>query len=510
VSARDAPEAPALLWVDDDGDVLLAAALAIAPLQATLLTATHPRALPDLLARHAIDVIVLDLNFARGATDGAEGLACLDALLQRDPDAVVVIASAYADIDVAVGAMRRGASDFITKPWTEERLLATLRSALRLRASRRQAQLERQRVSELAGAAALGDSPLIGESEPMQRVRELIARVAPTEANVLLLGENGSGKELAARELHRLSARAARPFVSIDLGALSASVIDSELFGHKRGAFTDARADRLGRLQAADGGTVFLDEIGNLPLELQPKLLSVLEQRCVVPVGGNGAVAVDVRVVAATNLSRARLVDERVFRCDLLYRLNTIEIELPPLRARRDDIEPLAQHYLRSYEHKYGRLAKPLDARAADALRADAWPGNVRALRHACERAVILSTGARYVAADFALAPVPAAVAVGGAAAPAHRADDLGQGHAASSSPNNGGTTVALPAANAVGDTASLAGQPDAAKPLNLEAAERQLIERALRKHSFNITLAARELGLSRAALYRRMDRYGL
>jgi DNA-binding NtrC family response regulator len=348
----------------------------------------------------------------------------------------------------------------------------------------------------------------------MQRVRELIARVAPTDANVLLLGENGSGKELAARELHRLSARAARPFVSIDLGALSASVIESELFGHKRGAFTDARVDRLGRLQAADGGTVFLDEIGNVPLELQPKLLSVLEQRCVVPVGGNAAVAVDVRVVAATNVSRERLLDERVFRRDLLYRLNTIEIELPPLRQRRDDILPLTQHYLRSYERKYGRQLKPLDQRAAKLLQADAWIGNVRALRHAAERAVILSTSPTYVAADFALSPAPtpqpAAGAVSDSSAPVRTAPiNPSTAPATTAAAGPAATPAAAPLGAATGAAGSASvGAPDG--PLNLEAAERQLIERALRKHSFNIAMTARELGLSRAALYRRMDRYGL
>ncbi|MFO0100583.1 MAG: sigma-54-dependent transcriptional regulator [Betaproteobacteria bacterium] len=476
VKAQPSATRPVIVWVDDDPDVLFAARLALAPLQAQVLTAGHPRELPALLAEHAADVVVLDLNFSRGATDGAEGLACLSDLMQADAALPVIVASAYGDVDRAVEAMRRGAVDFITKPWTEERLLATLRSALRLRASHRQAADESARLAVLTGAAERTGSALLGDSAPMRKLRELLARAAPTDANVLLLGENGTGKELAARELHRLSRRAARPFVSIDVCALSASVIDSELFGHKRGAFTDARSDRIGRLQAAEGGTVFLDEIANLPLALQPKLLTVLEQRCVVPVGGNAATPIDVRVIAATNQPRERLLDEAVFRRDLLYRLNTIEIELPPLRERRDDIVPLALHYLRAYERKYGRPPKPLPDAVGSALAADAWPGNVRALRHAAERAVVLNTAAAYGAEDFALA-----APVGAAPAPAPRA---------------------------VGPAS--AAEPPPADSLNLEQAERQLIERALRRHQFNIALAARELGLSRGALYRRMEKHGL
>ncbi|MFN5156418.1 MAG: sigma-54-dependent transcriptional regulator [Betaproteobacteria bacterium] len=475
--ATPAPGSPVVVWLDDDPDVLFAARLALAPLQAQVLTAGHPRELPALLAAHAVDVVVLDLNFSRGATDGAEGLACLSELLRADASVPVVVASAYGDVDRAVEAMRRGAVDFITKPWTEQRLLATLRAALRLRASHRQAADEGARLTMLTGAAERNESALLGDSAPMRKLRELLARAAPTDANVLLLGENGTGKELAARELHRLSRRAARPFVSIDVGALSACVIDSELFGHKRGAFTDARSDRIGRLQAAEGGTVFLDEIANLPLALQPKLLTVLEQRCVVPVGGNAAMPIDVRVIAATNQPRQLLLDETAFRPDLLYRLNTIEIDLPPLRERRDDIVALALHYLRAYERKYGRPVKPLPEPVAAALRADPWPGNVRALRHAAERAVIQNTGDAYGVEDFAVA------------GPAGSGPML---RASSADP----TPPPLPQTG-----------PDS---LNLEQAERQLIERALRRHQFNIALAARELGLSRGALYRRMEKHGL
>jgi DNA-binding NtrC family response regulator len=458
-----------LLWIEDDADVLYAASLAVQPLGCALRTARHPREVAALLDPQRVDVVVLDLNFRRGATDGAEGFACLADILRLDPDAVVVIASAFGDVAIAVDAIKRGATDFITKPWMPQRLLATLQSARRLRQERRAARDDRARLSLLAGADAGTDSGtgLLGTSAAMRQVRSLLARAAPTDANVLLIGENGTGKELAARDLHRLSQRAGRTFVSVDLGALSATVFDSELFGHRRGAFTDAHSDRIGRLQAGHGGTVFLDEIGNLPLALQPKLLSALEQRSVTPVGGNVPVALDIRVVTATNLRRERLEDESVFRRDLLYRLNTITIELPPLRARRDDIVPLAEQFLRLFERKYGRPTKPLAPDAAVALSDDPWPGNVRALRHAAERAVILGTADRYETGDFALA--------GAAAAPC----EGGPGEAAPSE-------------------------------FNLERREREAIERALRKHQWKVALAARELGLSRGALYRRMDKYGL
>jgi DNA-binding NtrC family response regulator len=297
----------------------------------------------------------------------------------------------------------------------------------------------------------------------MQRVCTLIDRAAPTDANVLILGENGTGKEIVAREIHRKSRRSGQPMLSIDLGATSESLFESELFGHTKGAFTGASADRMGRLKAADQSTLFLDEIGNLPLHLQPKLLTALEQRQVVPVGSNRPVTIDVRVVAATNLTADRLTDETRFRQDLLFRLNTIEIHLPPLRARRDDIPLLLEHYLRLYERKYDRPERLVPADVMDPLVKHDWPGNVRALRHAAERAVIMADGTAYRLDDF---PLP-------------------QRH----------------------EGAALSLVPGS---LNLDQLERQMIERALRMHHFNISLAASELGLSRGALYRRMEKHGL
>jgi DNA-binding NtrC family response regulator len=297
----------------------------------------------------------------------------------------------------------------------------------------------------------------------MLRVRQLIERAAPTDANVLVLGENGTGKEIVAREIHRLSRRASKPMVSVDLGATSETLFESELFGHVKGAFTGAAGDRLGRLKAADQSTLFLDEVGNLPLHLQPKLLTALEQRQVVPVGANRAVPIDVRVVAATNMTPERLADESRFRQDLLFRLNTIEIHLPPLRARQDDVPQLLDHYLTLFARKYDRPQRTIAPDTMMALRNYEWPGNVRALRHAAERAVIMADGGEYRLEDFAL--------------PAR---------------SQGPLPVALPPS------------------MNLDQLEKQMIERALRTHHFNISLAATELGLSRGALYRRMEKHGL
>jgi DNA-binding NtrC family response regulator len=372
--------------------------------------------------------------------------------------------TAHGGVQIAVEAMKRGATDFVSKPWSNERLLATVRTAASLRQSRNAVSTERQKAVAIAAPAA-GETPLLGSSPAMKRVMQLIERAAPTDANVLILGENGTGKELVARELHRRSRRAERVMLSVDLGAVAETLFDSELFGHVKGAFTDARSDRVGRLQAADGGTLFLDEIGNLPLHLQPKLLTALEQRRVTPVGANKPVPFDVRVVAATNLPPAALTDESRFRPDLLFRLNTVEIELPPLRQRREDIPLLLDHYLGLYARKYDKPVTPLSGDVLIALTDYDWPGNVRALRHAAERAVILSDGGPLSIDDFSIRRQAGHIPV---------------------------VTV------------------EAASDLNLERAEKQMIERALQKHSYNISLAANELGLTRASLYRRMEKHAL
>ena len=447
--------------VDDDPDITLAARLALRGMFDRVETLTSPAELLPMLKRETPDVVLLDLNFERARTDGREGLDFLAKIMEIDPDSAVVIITAHGGVSIAVEAIKAGASDFVAKPWSNERLEATIRSAAALRRSRVDARMERGRATELAQTP---ETPLLGKSPAMERVRVLIERAAPTDANVLILGENGTGKEIVAREIHRLSRRADKPMISIDLGATSESLFESELFGHAKGAFTGAAGERIGRLKAADKSTLFLDEIGNLPLHLQPKLLTALEQREVVPVGANKPIAIDVRVIAATNASPDQLADEKRFRQDLLFRLNTIEIELPPLRQRREDIALLLDHYLRSYERKYDRPERELPPALLQALVVHDWPGNVRALRHAAERAVIMAEGEYYRTDDFSL-------------------------------PTRG-------------QQAAVAG--DISDSLNLDQLEKQMIERALRMHHFNISLAASELGLSRGALYRRMEKHGL
>ena len=446
--------------VDDDPDIALAARLALRDMFERVETLSSPAELLKLLERESPDVILLDLNFQRAATDGREGLDFLSRVMAHDPDSAVVIITAHGGVSIAVEALKSGASDFVATPWSNERLAATVRSAAALRRSRLDTRIERGRASELAQAT---ETPLLGQSEAMKRVRALIDRAAPTDANVLILGENGTGKEIVAREIHRLSRRSDKPMVAVDLGATSETLFESELFGHVKGAFTGAAGERMGRLKAADHSTLFLDEVGNLPLHLQPKLLTALEQREVVPVGANRAVPIDVRVVAATNLAPEQLADEKRFRQDLLFRLNTIEIELPPLRDRREDVPILLDHYLKLYARKYEKPDRIFSPDVLDALVRHDWPGNVRALRHAAERAVIMADGDRYRVEDF---PLPAR-----------------------------------------SDAASV---PVVASGLNLDQLEKQMIERALRMHHFNISLAATELGLSRGALYRRMEKHGL
>ncbi len=446
--------------VDDDPDIALAAKLALRGLFGRVEVLSSPAELIALLKDESPDVILLDLNFRRAATDGREGIDYLKEVICQDPDAAVVIITAHGGVSIAVEALKAGASDFVAKPWSNERLAATVRSAAALRQSRVDARMERGRASELAPSL---ETPLLGKSSAMKRVCTLIERAAPTDANVLILGENGTGKEIVAREIHRLSRRANKPMVSVDLGATTESLFESELFGHVKGAFTGAAGERIGRLKAADHSTLFLDEIGNLPLHLQPKLLTALEQRSIVPVGANRPTPIDVRVVAATNISLDQLSDGKRFRQDLLFRLNTIEIELPPLRERRDDIALLLDHYLQLYARKYSKPVRGLPPTVLEVLVRHDWPGNVRALRHASERAVIMADGDNYRIEDFP-----------------------------------------LPARSEARSTAVLA------ENLNLDQSERQMIERALRMHHFNVSLAAAELGLSRGALYRRMEKHGL
>ena len=454
--------------IDDDQDVLLSARLLLRGMFRTIDEFQSPADALASIARNSPDVILLDANFGRGETNSSEGLHWISEILKADPDAVIVMITAHGGLSVAVEAMKRGATDFVTKPWSNERLLASVRTAAALHQSRGAVSGGGRPASAEASPPDGGDHAFLGQSPGMARVFSLIEKAGPTDANVLILGENGTGKELVARELHRRSLRAGGVLVSVDLGAVTENLFESELFGHTKGAFTDARADRLGRIPAADGGTLFLDEIGNLPLHLQPKLLTALERRQVIPVGANKPVDIDVRVIAATNLPAEQLHEERRFRQDLLFRLNTVEIELPPLRERREDILILAHHFLDLYSRKYHKPKRDVPPDVAAALQAHDWPGNVRALRHATERAVILGDGDSFRIEDFSL----------------------------SRRPNQGAPVP--PVLRPAGDD------------LNLDRAERQMVEAALRKHGYNISSAATELGLSRAALYRRMEKYGL
>ncbi|MDH3440218.1 MAG: sigma-54 dependent transcriptional regulator [Gammaproteobacteria bacterium] len=438
-----------ILVVDDDPDVLKAARLLLRQHFDRVETTEDPAEIESLMRKSPIDVFLVDMNFAIGRNTGAEGLHWLGRILMLDPDAVVVLMTAFGDLNVAVKAMREGAADFVLKPWQNDKLVATLSVAAKLRQTR-------TRVNALSVLPPADD--MIAGSSKMREVMNVVSRVAPTDANVLIRGENGTGKELIARALHRQSKRAASVFVTVDLGAVAESLFESELFGHMKGAFTDAVSDRPGRFQAADGGTLFLDEIGNLPAPLQTKLLRALESREVIPLGSDQPVSIDVRLISATNQPIDRLVSDGRFREDLLYRINTIDIELPPLRERLDDLPDLIEHFISLYARKYSLPAKPVTANALTALRGHHWPGNVRELSHAIERALILSDGVELDAADFRLLK---------------------------------------------GDTGSEA-------TLNLDENERRMVSLALERAGGNISHAAAALGITRSALYRRIEKHGL
>jgi DNA-binding NtrC family response regulator len=450
-----------ILIVDDDEDILTAGRLLLRREFQEILTCTDPAELPGLMARHEIDVMLLDMNFGPGESSGEQGLHWLERILDIDPQAIVVMITAHGSVNTAVEAMKRGATDFVAKPWQNEKVVATVSAAVKLRRSREESESLREANRALMQDG--GTSRIIGESQAIRDLLDVVRRAAPTEANVLILGENGSGKELIARELHRLSTRAGKVFLTIDMGSVSESLFESELFGYRKGAFTGADEDRVGRILAANGGTLFLDEIGNLPLNLQAKLLHVLEQRHVTPVGSDRAHPFDVRIIAATNVPARELRDEAKFRTDLLFRLNTVEVTVPPLRGRREDILPIAEYFLEQFSRKYGGRRRSFSEAALEALRDYDWPGNVRALRHAVERAVILAENDRLEPSDLQL-------------------------------------DYAAPQA-----TASV--MPTI---LNLDHMEKETILKALRKHGFNISRAASELGLTRASLYRRMEKHDI
>jgi DNA-binding NtrC family response regulator len=451
-----------ILIADDQPDVLAALQLLLKAESFEIETASSPASVINNLKSSEFDVVLIDLNYARDTTSGAEGLDLLSKVRADDPNLPVVVMTAWGSVDVAVEAMRRGARDFIQKPWDNARLLAVLRTQVELaQALRRGQHLEaenialRDSVTEPAGATP----NLIAESAAMKDVLKVIHRIAAADANVLITGENGTGKEVVARTLYAHSARKAKPLVSVNAGALAEGVFESELFGHVRGAFTDAKADRIGRFELADGGTLFLDEIANVPLRLQPKLLRVLETGEFERVGSSKTTKTDVRVLSATNANLAAAVADGTFRQDLLFRLNTVEIHLPPLRDRREDIPALAEYFLQQHRDRYRRVVYGFTDEALDALRAHSWPGNVRELDHVIERAVLMTTAPLITPTDLGLREQPSGAA---------RLDEM-----------------------------------------SLEEVERLLIQKAIARFG-NANRAAEALGLSRSALYRRLQKYGL
>ncbi|NMP31095.1 sigma-54-dependent Fis family transcriptional regulator [Thalassotalea sp. M1531] len=462
-----------ILIVDDDEDILVAGKLLLKRKFEKVSICNRPEQLPNLLTDNEYDVILLDMNFGPGESSGEQGFYWLQQILTRKPEAIVIMITAHGGIDVAVEAIKQGATDFIAKPWHNEKVIATVTTACELKRTRNEAQqlkATNQALVQAVQDSSTNDS-IIGNSAAMQEVYSIISKAAPTDANVLILGENGTGKELVAKEIHKQSKRSEQVFLSVDLGALTETLFESELFGHTKGAFTGAQQDRVGKIKAADGGTLFLDEIGNLPLHLQAKLLTVLAQREVTPVGSNKAIPFNVRIVAATNIDKSVLSDELKFRQDLLFRLNTVEVQLPPLSARTEDIQPIAQYYISLYCKKYQKNEMALSPGALAAIIDYQWPGNIRALRHAVERAVILAQSDTLTEYDFQLAPLQPKV---NSSADANRQD------------------FTLP------------------KQLNLDDIEKQAISQALKKHGYNISHSAKELGLTRAALYRRMEKHGL
>ncbi len=450
-----------ILIVDDEEDILIALSMLLKRHFARVFTETNPQHLPRLLGQYEPDVLLLDMNFRRGETTGEEGLQWLRKSLELRPGIQVIMITAYGEVEKAVQALKTGATDFVEKPWRNEKLLATVQAAFKLGQSRQEVQQLQTRQRALTAQLDAGVGDIIGNSAAMLEVYNTIEKVAATDANVLILGENGTGKELVARAIHRRSPRQAQAFVNVDLGAIPESLFESELFGHKKGAFTDAREDRAGRFEAAQDGSLFLDEIGNLSFPMQAKLLAALQNREITRVGSNRPVPVDIRLICATNMPLYEMVREKSFRQDLLYRINTVEIHLPPLRARDGDIALLADHFLKQYARKYQKNDLELHPAALQKLEQYSWPGNIRELRHAIERAVILSEQNILTPGDF----------------PLH---------------------LESPALAHAGET------------LNLDEMEKMLVREALKKHQGNISRAAEELGLTRAALYRRLEKHGI
>ncbi len=451
-----------ILVVDDEEDIRLSLRLFLKQHFARVVTEHNPNLIPRLMRQHEPDVILLDMNFRKGDTSGKDGMRWLEKIIELNPEANVIMVTAYSGVNVAVDALKAGAADFVEKPWRNERLLATINSVYKLSQSKQEVQQlqTKQRVLSQDMDQQYGD--IIGDSKVMNDIFKTIEKVAKTDANVLILGENGTGKELIARALHRQSKRSEEVFINVDLGAVPETLFESELFGHKKGAFTDAYEDRVGRFEVASNGTLFLDEIGNLSLPLQAKLLSAIQSKQIMRVGTNQSISVDIRLVCATNMPIYEMVRENRFRQDLLYRINTVEIKLPALRERPEDIPLLADYFLKIYAKKYQKPELKFGAGTMKILQDYTWQGNIRELRHSVERAVILCEGRVLKPDDFLL-----------------------QSHQEE-------------------------GSEGTLHTYNLDELEKWAIQKAMTKHRGNITKAASELGITRAALYRRLEKYGL
>ena len=440
-----------ILVIDDDTDVLTAVRLLLKTEVKEVITEKNPDAIHSLLPGRKFDLILLDMNFNSSINTGNEGIYWLKKIKELAPGTIVIMITAYGDIDLAVRSLKEGAGDFVVKPWHNERLLQTIKELLQ-----RQQGFNKTEVKE-----TFVSSGLLGTSEPMQDIFKKIEKIAPTDANILILGENGTGKDLAAKDIHERSLRFDKPFVKVDAGSLTETLFESELFGYKKGAFTDAKEDRMGRFEAANSGTLFLDEIANISLHQQARLLTVLQNRQVTRLGSNQPIPIDIRLICATNVPMAELANESRFRKDLIYRINTVEITLPPLRKRLNDIKLLAQHFVTLYARKYFKPDMQLDAPAFDKLCSYHFPGNVRELQYVIERAVIMSEDETIHESDLIFS-----------------------------------------------DLETQTQESEESLDFRLSTVERNAIQKVIEKHNGNITKAAKELGLTRTALYRRLSKY--
>jgi DNA-binding NtrC family response regulator len=445
-----------ILVVDDDLDVLTAVRLLLKTEVKEVVTEKNPENLRWHLNKDHFDLILLDMNFTSSIHTGNEGLFWLNEIKKLKTDSAVIMITAYGDIDLAVRSLKEGAADFVVKPWHNEKLITTIKDSLKRKENKATF------TTDPSNGSILGKE-LIGESDVMQQIFYKVEKIAPTEANILILGENGTGKDLVAKAIHEHSLRADKPFVKVDVGALTESLFESELFGHKRGAFTDAREDRMGRFEAANGGTLFLDEIGNISLQQQAKLLNVLQNRQVFRLGSNESIPIDIRLICATNVSLTELANENRFRKDLIYRINTVEIVMPPLRKRGNDIILLAKHFCRIYCNKYIKPELQFDQKAIEKLLNYHYPGNVRELQYTIERAVIMADEDVLQAKDLIFSPIE-----------------------------------------------SIKASDDEPEEMKLSTIEKNTILKVIEKNNGNITKAAKELGLTRTALYRRLSKYDI